>query len=538
MTRANAFSSGAVAWLALCVSFLLIALLLPISGRLVVSGIYKDIFVPLSAASHVLDGHLPSRDFWSPIGPLYAWLQAWPFLMFGRESAVVLVWANAPLALWAGVSCLLFSRGRLEPVAAASLAIAATILCMSPRLPESGFMGMVHLASYNRGGWGLLAAMLPLLCGKSRPSSTEGAIAGFSIALLLMLKISFVAPAAVIFLLAIPRWPALLTAAIPSAVALLGLDLLGILRPYLEQIGDAALAGGSVLRLDRLPETIFVNFIPLATAGILLLMAIRFRRERWNMLRMSLALGVLVGATLQAHDYPSLAGWLALIPALTLIGRTIGWEGPGLLAGVLLSASVWLSDLASIAAHRWASSQVPAVAGATVEKGNLPIWSIAPLGRDRGLAFAGASVLTRGLDFRASFEERTSFADAGETALFFTRAAESVASVVRPEDRILDLGFTTPWPFLLDMPSLRGSPLWIHPGRTISATRDVPLERLASGATVVVLPEAERVMHLEPWTVARYRPELESEWKMVLRTAEISVWRRLSEGRSLSSSQP
>jgi hypothetical protein len=511
---------------------ILFAFSLPLSGTLVVEAPAKDIFVPLSAAWAVRSGLLPHIDFWTPIGPAYAWQQAWMPWLLGTNAPVLIVWANYPVALFSSFVALVLARGRLPGAVSFAFAVLVCLVALSPRLIDGQGAILSHLASYNRAGWALCAALLPLLCGGPALRRRDLTLAGLIVLWAGLLKISFVPLAFLLVLLGLPRWRLLPLFLLPPVGGLAVLAAAGMAIPYLHQVMEAAAAGGDAARLERLAHMLHANALPLLAAGIV--GAACWRREGMGSSGVRLAVGLLlcVAAGLQAHDYAVPAAWIGLLPLCALAARDAQARTPAGVFGLLLAAPMWWNDLSALLLHRFLAAEktVPAL-GEQAPQGMVS-WEILDAhGRPSGLAFRGASVRAHPSVVEArTLDERPFFYDVGEEAAALSEAAQALGRLLRPGDRVLDLGFANPWGLLAGVAPPRGMPLWLHEGRTVSERWSPPLATIAADADLLVLPEGSRLTIREAWTIRHYFAEVEAGWVRIGGTSDYSFWRRASMG--------
>ena len=243
-------------------------------------------------------GQVPHRDFMTPIGA-FAFQ---PIVWFMTDSTGVgaafiraqiaiaafllpAVWwlGSTRLALWQGIAlgavitvlCTAFVHGELEPTLSVSM-------------------------HYNRWAWalafvGILPALLP--AQTARTASVDGVIVGTAFALLLLIKVTYVAalaPAVLIALLVQSKWRMLLTAVLSALVILAVFSILsgfGFWIAYLvdiltvtasesrpnpgmsfrEVIASPAYVGGS---LTLLASVIFLRQAGQMSAGLILLLLV------------------------------------------------------------------------------------------------------------------------------------------------------------------------------------------------------------------------------------------------------------------------
>ncbi len=140
--------------LAVLVCLLLCAMSLMQSSVLLVEAPY-DIYIPLDAGLRWLEGIMPSRDYPSPIGPLYAALHG---LMLSFDSTDARSVPRADIVMLLLNDLLLWQvlRG-LPNLTRATILILIAAMMMTPLALDSFWGGYRYVADYNRWAWGLFA---------------------------------------------------------------------------------------------------------------------------------------------------------------------------------------------------------------------------------------------------------------------------------------------------------------------------------------------------------------------------------------------
>lgn len=240
----------AVAYFALACA-LVAAALVAAPGQTVSARYLNDLLVFLDGGHRLLAGHVPHRDFHTPIGPLTNVLPAAGMLLTGSVGAAMPVGTALLILILAPVTAHVLGS-RLRPVLAVPLALYLSLLLAVPANlgedPRVVTFGMF----YNRIGWAALALLLFMYLPPYRPAPwlRDGLCAAALTLLMLYTKATYgvVALAFLGFMLldrAQWRWPAFAIAATAVVTALLE-ALWRLPSGYFADLLQAAHASGAV----------------------------------------------------------------------------------------------------------------------------------------------------------------------------------------------------------------------------------------------------------------------------------------------------
>jgi hypothetical protein len=167
---------------------------------LIVPGVYfsqwsQDLFIPLEGVLHLRAGQWPHRDFMTPVGSGWYWINALPTYLL-PIGARTLIEANLLVALTAAALALWVALPRLPRWLAGLTAFYIGMLALSPRQIGEGYAQITNIASYNRHCWALIAviALAALLPDRTpRHDRRDGVIVGVLIAACFYIKITYAA---------------------------------------------------------------------------------------------------------------------------------------------------------------------------------------------------------------------------------------------------------------------------------------------------------------------------------------------------------
>lgn len=230
----------------------MLAAILLLPGRLMISGIEADVLHALDGALRVQAGALPHLDFPTPLGLIAFGLPALG-LAQGLGPGMALIAANLavaafllPMLVWLGVT-------RLSPWTALVVSVWA--------LAEAG--GLVHDSTvatttfalfYNRWGWAVftcLALLMLVPARTARTASGDGLMLGAGLAFLALLKMTYflaLALPVLVWLVAGRRWHALAVATLTGLAVMAAVTVRagpGIWPAYL---GDLIMVANSDIR--------------------------------------------------------------------------------------------------------------------------------------------------------------------------------------------------------------------------------------------------------------------------------------------------
>lgn len=461
-----------------------------------------DIWTAQDALHKVAEGTRSSLDYFNPIGPVMEWLFALT-LLFQAPSSSSLILANVAVATLSLILTVVLLRHRASAMTVAIVGVIAVTTALSPRdidtLVTASQSSM--LAPYNRWGWALL---LPVTMRAALPGDRTdvpgSALAGFVIAALLLLKITYGLAAIGIFLVVLALYPqrwregGILAASIMVSLILLDWLTDGQVRAYFGDIVLSAQMPSNGIRFGK-----FLGLLPAFmafTAGCLLLMSVATRqgdwlpgrqfRASWRIFAVTLAVGGSGLVVLMQNHYHTEAVTLLLMPLIVaeregmlakVAGQPFGlwtrhaeWIGvilivtlalPAIDAGFILAQKVQTQRKMYLAAPFTGSEFHDLVIDESYQPG------------------PGGKCLERTCnDVRRMFTGR-------ELIVEHCPAYRSAA--------VLAFNFSNPFPALLNSPSPRHAPIWLDPDRSFSREIHVGGDRLFSNVGCVIIAKDDRV---------------------------------------------
>lgn len=290
-----------------------------------------DLWTAFDAVQKTQQGLLSSTDYYSPIGPAQGWIYQ-ASLWLHPPSARTIVLANALVAALTLMLALFLLRNRASPLTVALVGIISVTTALTPRDIDLPGLQSSFLAPYNRWCWALLMpvamrAAVPII-KRDVPGTL---ILGATIALLLLLKVTYGVAALGILVVAIalqPRqWKEGAIAFAACATTLIAVELLtgGQIRAYLNDLAAAAHMSAN----GWLPGKLLYELISFALAGIgsLIVMLAAVRREgehplsvlrngHWRAAMIAAATGGAGLIVLMQNHYNNEATTLLLMPLI------------------------------------------------------------------------------------------------------------------------------------------------------------------------------------------------------------------------------
>jgi len=483
-----------------------------------------DLWTALETANKSAQGLASSRDYFSPIGPVYDWV----FRLTAQISPVQATSVPKANALFAGITALLAIVILTRQLSFASLGLLVLIAVstiVSPREPDTTFFNssMSWLAPYNRWADGLLAVVaLALILPAHKRNLLASALIGLTIALLLLLKVTYGAALLGLLGIAVVLGQVRILQAV-GIVAGFVLSLIvvqlstGQLLPYLQDLQQISQLDNNGLRPIALVQQAGEMILWVAGAGLLYLLVCGLSETKPSG-RLALLIGVtgVMGCMIlmQNHWKSESSVYVVLLILVAETGRLFA---PDSTSSSALSHSQRLSH---------ASCAVLFVA----------LTLIYPL-RDAG------AVLTQSVQSQRIAPD-TAFAGTGLQDLNLTAAADSppIAERARvlegiaalrtvgadaPEaGAILALNFSNPFPAALGTASPTGSPIWLHAKRSFDQRVHIPPTQLFAGVDYVLRakdePNAALLWEIYgPYVQSRFEQTQELErWTLYTRTAQ------------------
>jgi hypothetical protein len=521
-----------------------------------VSDMPMDIFVPLDAGWRSFHGQVPHIDFDTPVGRLYYDVYGLAMRLFGADARVIL-WVPALLAPLVGASVVAAASGRLPPVVGTAVAIYATIMAASPIHLDRD--GLVHLASYNRIGWGLvtavlIAAAIPRVTGGVRASILDGVLCTAVLLVLFYVKITYFALGGAALLLAVAVVPGNRRWALASGVATWGVvgltfAISEVPWAYVDDIRGAAasfdprwaqVSGSRAPGLDKLVADLIDNlWIVLLTFGGL----VAFSRAAGGdpvleaeSNRVGLAgAGVLVVALIvgvQSHDHhnPALVVG-AVVPIAAFVRRSI--HGPrrqrdarlalALVAGLIAVLAPRVGrDGMGIVIHRMlaSSGEGQVTASDDPESPVSTLRFVAP----SGLEGSKIRFVLEGRVEADVYRELVTAFDGADLGVLLRDGAARIREHGPKDARTLTMLFASPFPVVTGAPPPRGTLNWYHPSRTFGGDNPLVPEELLADVDVVLVPTtigtvatAAMKESLDPWLEEHRRRVDTPLWTLWLR---------------------
>jgi hypothetical protein len=276
-----------------------------------------DIYVPLDAGVRWLNGFLPSIDYPSSLGILYATIHG---VMLWINPADARSIVHADVAALAVIAALLWPVLRGLPAlwqSAVYLLVAGLIL--SPLDLDKISTGYRYIADYNRWSWGLHAVVLVWSLNRTARGKAAQLAVSLALCLMLLLKLSMFVGAVMTLGLALFNRRGLRDYVTPACL-LVGVVLIGCLTgyfiPYLRDNMAAAQATAS-LRLGRLYWQVpyLYNLLPSLIVLVFCCVDLLPARSRWLL---GANTGILYFVSLQNFDF--------VIPTIGLPLLLLAWE--------------------------------------------------------------------------------------------------------------------------------------------------------------------------------------------------------------------
>jgi hypothetical protein len=148
-----------LSWITVVASALFLAALIWHLGCAPLNQCPWDLAVQLDGGWRLLNGQLPHRDFYSPLGVIPLLVSALGMVV-APPSASAVAYGTAVLlpviCLWSWT----IARDRVPPVPAAAFSIMNGLLFAAPRSLDGAFRATTYAMQYNRYGWALLGIVL------------------------------------------------------------------------------------------------------------------------------------------------------------------------------------------------------------------------------------------------------------------------------------------------------------------------------------------------------------------------------------------
>lgn len=507
----------AVAYFALACAALA-ALLLAAPGQTVSARYLNDLFVFLDGAHRVLAGHVPHRDFHTPIGPVTNLIPAVGFLLTGSWGAAMPIGMSLVILLLAPVMAHVLSS-RLRPVLALPLALYLMLILAAPANLGEEPRVLSFAMFYNRIGWAAFALLLLMYLPPRHGARwlADAASAGALTILMLYTKATYgvFALAFLCFMLLDRRqwrWPALALAATLWVTLLLEV-LWRLPSGYVADLVQAARASGAVQGgVGMLIAGVSVNLLDYALFAL--------------------------AAAIALYRAPGLRH-LVFFAACAVAGLLIynqNFQPPGIVA---------LAAAAAVAAEIVARSLAP---GDRVRRPftfaivGLVFAMIVPTLAGRAIALATHLALATRPAQALPLDrlDRVVLADTGTkfdveyTASYLATIADgarALAALGPPPSRVAVLDFANPFSVGLGLAPARGDYTVSQLGRTFDKTHFLPPETVLGDAAVVMYPIGWRIdAATADGFFELYRPYIEAHFELARETPFWKIYLRRQPG--------
>lgn len=469
----------------------------------------------MAGSIHRVDqGQLPSRDFFSPLGPLAYYLPYLGYRLVGQFGGAMEV-ASIPVLLTTLPAGAIALANRVPPLASGLILVAVFGVIAVPLNPGDGG-GLVSQAMfYNRWCWAMLAILfLFAIPPASRPRTAnwlESAAVAFCLLFLFFTKASYFVVGFVfvaIFGIALKRFlrAGLIGIAILLTVAL-GVQLTtGWVKHYLADILTAIEITGPV-QANLFEQKIAFNLFEYALVA--LAYACMVPRKQLRAADALLALYV-VGSSIpilsQNAPQQYVFSLIALFAHLLALCRRSGREHEAAfrISRRMVTAALLVFLLPHLARQCIATAFL--LGGAL---GSPAFADIRAIGLPR----------MEGVLINESRE--------GE----YVRTLQSGVALLREQgvrdETLMTLDFANPFPVLLNLPPALGDPWCMHVGRHISLETALPGERLFADATYIMIPTYWQERETRDFLLEVYGGYLAEAYGVVVENGD---WRLLRRG--------
>jgi hypothetical protein len=447
-----------------------------------------DVTIMLDGSWRIFNGQMPYRDFYLALGPLDYSLIALGMALTHASTQAIAV-GNAIFGIIVGVWSWSLCRRQI-PFAPTVLITAWVILTATSPSPLGAPANIMSPAMiYNRHGYAILSLILiECFFSLKRTSFWGGVSSGAAGMLTIFLKLNFFFAAVLLIFATFPtsrselkRSRGILGGA--GFVLLLALvSLRSAVIPFLYDMRYAihsrigGVGFGAALKLG-------ISNVELLTALALTLITLMLvpRDHGWNKFAVRLALlctaMVLSGLALRGTDFGEEGYQLALLWTILLIAKLVetytgGKERIAIPVAVLLCLAGIFVPLAHDA-DSWRTLltyQSPSAKNAA--------------SRVLGMEHMGLYPLDLATMAQYKFETGTDFADYLNDGVYLLNQWS------RPNESVLTVGYSNPFPYLLRRkPAIGGSP-WLHEGNDISKTHPLDPAIVFGNADLIMVPDS------------------------------------------------
>lgn len=469
-------------------------------------GYFGDLWTATETINKTHYGLQSSVDYFNPIGPVYSLVYAL-LLVFEPEPTVATVVHASALAagLAAGLGVIIvWKHVSLLGLAIVTLSIVGVAVSGRGNGEILNDMPMHYLAPYNRWAWALFLPVVVRLALPFKRDQLGDVALGLAIALLLLLKVTYGAAALGLLaarLVILPgAWRQLPFTILGLAVVLLGLELAtGQLSAHLRDLALTATLPESGLRIPKLFGQLGEMALFCAVALIAYFGTLQ-KNVSWSDIRPVLFILLVAGAGCAVLMQNHYAVEAAVYPLLLLIA--LEWtkrlnarkEGANLQERTLIAgavAAIVFFPVIDISMH--VGQRVQFATNAPD-----PSFGGTPYANLRFEPYLVAS----------SDSKLNSVADGYAGTVEGLNMLRAAGADLPGAGTVVALNFANPFPMLLNQPSPKGTPIWLHEGRTFSDETFVAPDVLFEGVGYVMHVTNETAL----WSI--YQSVLESEFSV------------------------
>lgn len=493
-----------------------ITALLPIiifisSPHIMIMGIFGDLFVPLEVGYRTLQGQVPHKDFHTSIGPLYVYMQAWPWMFFKNHDPNTWLMANLPVLLILIVGMISIQRKMHWLWIVFSLTILSYI-AMTPQMSGRIDLEINHLANYNRACWALLGLSFFILWPHKKIYLFEGLLLGVILSALFFIKVSFFLPLflSCFFFLLFKKYrlPVILSFIFFGFSILVSHFYFGIFLPYMADIHMAIKASESVSRLDKLFLNALSNyaimiFVPFVF--IYLYFAENFKLKLIvqkyfeNLSFILFMFFVSFVASSQVHDLFVPTFWIiALFCVIKMEFKNLR-----ILSFIVLvmSSILFINEGRGLIMHFYLANLSDA------EKEKMNFYPV-PIKNSNSKIYLFIKNNNNPDHIPLYFEDRLQLLTPPEYYKIFKDTLSSLNEDFKGIS-YLDLNFSNPWPYLLQTESPKGWISWAHYGRSLSKESHPDWDNVFVKDRLFFISKIQRDIQRQRMLIPTYMEELE-----------------------------
>ena len=531
--RIDARRSHWVTLVVLCALVLYLAVIATLSlGPINV--FHNDALMLLDDGWRVLNGQVPHRDFFSPLGPLEFWIVAGGMLL-AKGSAQGIAIGIAAFGLVIGLWGWLLSRRRL-PALFSLLITAWLVFCAASPTPlgfDPRFLSCAMI--YNRQGYALLGLIL-VECAFAAEKNRfwGGTSSGAALVLLIFLKLNFFGVGALMLLITVPLtrvgltriWGFLVGAGVTflaflvyprfSMTAFVS-DMAFIIRAR----GSSFTPAGTIKGIAICAQSGIVWMVVAMTIAVILLIAPGQRWRRQNVDLVLLGLIVLASGPLflQTNSLENTCQ-LASLWIIVLLER-------------LSAIHPLQSDKSKVVTMALIAACLGGIA-ATVIPEAVSAFNLLHY-RSAEMKASGARIAAEGME-NMRFYDSTSFYKGttkmgdGDGAYYVNCVNDGLAELSRDskqQETILALGFHNPFSYLLRRQPAEGGSSYLFMGNSMTE-KHMPSENQVFGdADLMVLPDNSGTHRSSDVFIQNYyRSYLSENYRFVARSKFWTLYRR------------